>query len=247
MASPADFAQTSRLRHVTSIRTSGDHGYMVGPELLWAWFLHTNVMARALGLWPYKDVFHSAPGSATREVEALLAALSAGPGRHRRPDRRGRRRPDPADVPRRRRARAARRAGRRDRSRRVRRAGVVGRAARRAARTRSTRPVAGATWSRATSAPTSSRTRRGSRWPISARTGPDTDSVAVFDWRTRRVDVLPADGAYDVALEPARLGLPRARAGAPGRGRGDRRSARCTRARATPAIADVAVDADGDG
>ena len=79
MASPADFAQTSRLRNVTSIRTSGDHGYMVGPEVLWAWFLHTNVMARALGLWPYKDVFHSAPGSATREVEALLAALSAGP------------------------------------------------------------------------------------------------------------------------------------------------------------------------
>ncbi len=79
MASPADFAQTTRLRNVTSIRTSGDHGYMVTPELLWAWFLHTNVMARELGLWPYKDVFHSAPSSAAREVEALLAALSAGP------------------------------------------------------------------------------------------------------------------------------------------------------------------------
>ena len=79
MASPADFAQASRLRHVTSIRTSGDHGYLVGPEVLWAWFLHTNVMARALGLWPYKDVFHSTTQSATREVEALLAALSAGP------------------------------------------------------------------------------------------------------------------------------------------------------------------------
>ncbi len=79
MASPADFAQTSRLHNVTSIRTSGDHGYLVGPEVLWAWFLHTNVMARALGLWPYKDVFHSAPTSGTREVEALLAALSAGP------------------------------------------------------------------------------------------------------------------------------------------------------------------------
>ena len=32
------------------------------PRCLWAWFLHTNVMARALGLWPYKDVFHSARG-----------------------------------------------------------------------------------------------------------------------------------------------------------------------------------------
>ena len=79
MASPADFAQVSRLRNITSIRTSGDHGYLVGPELLWAWFLHTNVMARALGLWPYKDVFHSHRASATREVEALLSALSAGP------------------------------------------------------------------------------------------------------------------------------------------------------------------------
>ena len=79
MASPADFAQASRLRHVTSIRTSGDHGYLVTPEMLWAWFLHTNVMARALGLWPYKDVFHSTKESETREVEALLAALSAGP------------------------------------------------------------------------------------------------------------------------------------------------------------------------
>jgi hypothetical protein len=82
MGSPADFAQASRLRHVTSIRTSGDHGYLVGPELLWAWFLHTNVMARALGLWPYKDVFHSSATGAmadTREAEALFAALSAGP------------------------------------------------------------------------------------------------------------------------------------------------------------------------
>src|SRR5258708_16546520 len=61
------------------MRTSGEHGYLVGPELLWAWFLHTTVMARALGLWPYKDVFHSARGSEPREVEALLAALSAGP------------------------------------------------------------------------------------------------------------------------------------------------------------------------
>ena len=83
MASPADFAQTSRLHNVTSIRTSGDHGYLVGPEVLWAWFLHNNVMARALGLWPYKDVFHSAPASETRDVEALLAVMSAGPVGHR--------------------------------------------------------------------------------------------------------------------------------------------------------------------
>src|SRR4029078_8809250 len=76
---PCASRQASRLTNVTSIRTSGDHGYLVGPEVLWAWFLHVNVMARALGLWPYKDVFHSAAGSETREVEALLSALSAGP------------------------------------------------------------------------------------------------------------------------------------------------------------------------
>jgi hypothetical protein len=79
MASPADFAQASRLHAITSIRTSSDHGYLVGPELLWAWFLHTNVLARALGLWPYKDVFRSALHAKDREIEALLAALSAGP------------------------------------------------------------------------------------------------------------------------------------------------------------------------
>jgi hypothetical protein len=79
MGSPADFAQATQLQQVSSIRTSGDHGYLVGPEFLWAWFLHTNVMARALGLWPYKDVFHAALESEHREIEALLSALSAGP------------------------------------------------------------------------------------------------------------------------------------------------------------------------
>lgn len=79
MATPADFAHTTALRRVTSIRTSGDFGYLVGPEVLWAWFLHTNSFARALGLWPYKDVFHSAPDRDERDVEALLAAMSGGP------------------------------------------------------------------------------------------------------------------------------------------------------------------------
>jgi hypothetical protein len=79
MATPADFANTSRLSRVTSIRTSGDHGYLVGPEVLWPWFLYTNTFARALGMWPYKDVFRSATSDPHREVDALLATLSAGP------------------------------------------------------------------------------------------------------------------------------------------------------------------------
>ncbi len=81
MATPADFMQSASLRQVTSIRTSGDHGYLVPPELLWAWFLYTNAMARPLGLWPYKDVFRSDGhgGSTDPGAEAALAALSGGP------------------------------------------------------------------------------------------------------------------------------------------------------------------------
>ncbi|HEX5615248.1 MAG TPA: hypothetical protein VFZ83_08850 [Acidimicrobiia bacterium] len=81
MASPADFFETARLRRVTSIRTCGDHGYLIGPGDLWAWFLLTNALARALGLFPFKDVFLSGGGggSASPDAEAALAALSAGP------------------------------------------------------------------------------------------------------------------------------------------------------------------------
>ena len=66
---------------MTSIRTSGDHGYLVPPELLWAWFLYTNALVRPLGLWPYKDVFRSDGhgGSTDPGAEAALAALSGGP------------------------------------------------------------------------------------------------------------------------------------------------------------------------
>ena len=77
MATPADFFQTATLGQVTSIRTSGDHGYLVGPGFLWAWFCYSNALARALGLAPFKDVFSS--GDEHAEVEALLSALSTGP------------------------------------------------------------------------------------------------------------------------------------------------------------------------
>jgi hypothetical protein len=202
MASPADFAQTTRLRHVTSIRTSGDHGYMVGPEVLWAWFLHNNVMARALGLWPYKDVFHSAPGSATREVEALLAALSAGPvgiG-----DRIGE-----ADV---------------DLIRRTCRAdGVLVRPdVPVAAIDRATfgAPVwtgellvgsaytqhAAGRWGYALTCNVSSDGTHHDGRVLLADLGedrPDSELVVLFDWRTGHVDVLERDGGYDVVLDAA--------------------------------------------
>ena len=202
MASPADFAQVSRLTNVTSIRTSGDHGYLVGPEVLWAWFLHVNVMARALGLWPYKDVFHSAAGSETREVEALLSALSAGPvgvG-----DRIGA--ADPEVI---------RRTCRAD--------GVL---------VRPDVPVAAIdraafdapVWTGALLTGSAHTDHAAGRWGyvVTANVGmdrqegstrvaladlgedtPATDRVAVYDWRRGHVEVLPPSGAYDVALDPA--------------------------------------------
>jgi hypothetical protein len=175
---------------------------LVGPELLWAWFLHTNVMARALGLWPYKDVFHSARGSEPREVEALLAALSAGPvgvG-----DRIGE-----ADIE------LIRRTCRAD--------GVL---------VRPDVPVAAVdaamfaapVWSGEALVGSAHTQHSAGRWGyvVAANVGndkqplttsvslagvgedrPATDPIAVYDWRRRGVSVLPAPGAYDVALETA--------------------------------------------
>jgi hypothetical protein len=85
MATPADFFQTVTLERVHTIRTSGDYRYIIGSQALWSWFLYGNALARALGLWPYKDVFLSRrdgtglDGDPLAEVEALLSALSAGP------------------------------------------------------------------------------------------------------------------------------------------------------------------------
>ncbi len=81
MATPADFAQTTTLTQVTSVRTSGDHGYIATAGQLWAWFVTTNALAASLDLMPYKDVFRADPEVAgdNGEPEALLAALSTGP------------------------------------------------------------------------------------------------------------------------------------------------------------------------
>ncbi len=85
MATPADFFQTVTLHRVNAIRTSGDYRYIIGNQALWSWFLYGNAFARALGLWPFKDVFLSRTdgsgldGDPLAEVEALLSALSAGP------------------------------------------------------------------------------------------------------------------------------------------------------------------------
>jgi hypothetical protein len=81
MATPADFAQTTTLTQVTSVRTSGDHGYIATAGQLWAWFCTTNALARSLDLMPFKDVFRADRDVAgdNGEPEALLSALSTGP------------------------------------------------------------------------------------------------------------------------------------------------------------------------
>ncbi len=81
MGTPADFAQTTTLTQVTSVRTCGDHGYIATPGQLWAWFCTTNALARSLALAPFKDVFRTDPEVAGDhgEPEALLSALSTGP------------------------------------------------------------------------------------------------------------------------------------------------------------------------
>ncbi len=81
MGTPADFAQTTTLTQVTSVRTCGDHGYIATAGQLWAWFCVTNALARSLGLAPFKDVFRTDPdvAGANGEPEALLSALSTGP------------------------------------------------------------------------------------------------------------------------------------------------------------------------
>jgi hypothetical protein len=81
MGTPADMAQTTTLTQVTSVRTSGDHGYIATAGQLWAWFCTTNALARSLGLMPFKDVFRADPDIVGDhgEPEALLSALSTGP------------------------------------------------------------------------------------------------------------------------------------------------------------------------
>jgi hypothetical protein len=85
MATPADLLASAGLSRVAAVRTAGDYRYGLPSPQGWCWFLYGNALARALGLWPFKDVFLSSAhgtgldGDRHAELEALLAALSGGP------------------------------------------------------------------------------------------------------------------------------------------------------------------------
>ena len=70
MATPRFFLQGAQYGNLTTIRTSGDR-FERGK---WNDFLYTSLLASALGLWPWADVFMS-----TETDNLLLATLSAGP------------------------------------------------------------------------------------------------------------------------------------------------------------------------
>lgn len=69
MALPRLFLQGSRYGNLTTIRTSGD----AFTRSKWDTFLYTSRLARALGIWPWADVFMSTDADAV-----LIATLSAG-------------------------------------------------------------------------------------------------------------------------------------------------------------------------
>lgn len=60
----------------TTIRTSTDYRPDISKETFWPAFHTVNLLAAAVGLWPFKDNFRSS--EAHGEAEALVSALSAG-------------------------------------------------------------------------------------------------------------------------------------------------------------------------
>ncbi|MEZ5281847.1 MAG: hypothetical protein R2770_15405 [Acidimicrobiales bacterium] len=85
MATPADLIAAAALPRVGAVRTSDDYRYAQDPARLWHWYLAVNKLVAGLGHRTFKDCFFtsepgpdSIDGDPHREVEALLAAMSAG-------------------------------------------------------------------------------------------------------------------------------------------------------------------------
>lgn len=76
MAGAANLMDAVDRDKVTTIRTSIDYAPGVCKECYWPQFHTVNMLAWALGVWPFKDNFHSSEKCG--EAEALISALSGG-------------------------------------------------------------------------------------------------------------------------------------------------------------------------
>ncbi len=89
MANPGMFMQSAKYPNITQVRPSGDYLAGAPKQMFWIPFTKTSMLAWAVGLYPWKDVFLSSSGQrAVRderhpEEETLISILSAamvGPG-----------------------------------------------------------------------------------------------------------------------------------------------------------------------
>ncbi len=84
MASPGFFLQQVKHDNVTQVRTTRDYHAYMSKERYWPVFHVNNLMAYAVGLWPFKDNFHTTPGQHMvvgerwPYEETLISILSAG-------------------------------------------------------------------------------------------------------------------------------------------------------------------------
>ncbi len=84
MPGPAHFLDKPRHPNVTTARVSIDYLAGAPKTMYWPAFHTTSMLAAAVGVWPFKDNFLSAPGQRTlfdehqNEQEALVSALSGG-------------------------------------------------------------------------------------------------------------------------------------------------------------------------
>lgn len=89
MANPGIFMQAVKYPNITQVRPSGDYLAGAPKQLYWIPFTKTSMLAWAVGLYPWKDVFLSSQGQralrdeSRPEEETLISVLSAamvGPG-----------------------------------------------------------------------------------------------------------------------------------------------------------------------
>ncbi|MBM4397894.1 MAG: hypothetical protein FJ087_19690 [Deltaproteobacteria bacterium] len=79
MAGTAQLMQAVDLPAVTTVRTSIDYKAGLSKESWGPQFHTVNMLARAVGVWPFKDNFHTSPGTeGAAEAEALISVLSGG-------------------------------------------------------------------------------------------------------------------------------------------------------------------------